>query len=107
MLELKKTTLQQITQGIQKQFTSYSRQDFSNCIQMPLFQLNFFINQAIQKHKVISISYKDIYDNEFAATGFISRNKNNKTIFKLDNLGDNLSHLLNINQIKYIKLAKE
>ncbi|MDN7144372.1 hypothetical protein QS460_00380 [Liquorilactobacillus mali] len=106
MLELKKTTLQQVTQNIQKQFTSYAKQDFSNCIQMPIFQLNYFINQAIQKHKVISISYKDIHDNEFVATGFISRNKNNKTILKLDSLGDNLSHLLNINQIKYIKLAK-
>lgn len=106
MLELKKTTLQQITQSIQKQFSSYRELDFSNCIQMPIFQLNYFISQAIEKHKVISINYKDVYNNEFVATGFISRNKNNKNIFKIDSLGSNLSHLLNISQIKYIKLVK-
>lgn len=106
MLELKKNSLQQISQSIQKQFSIKNEQLLNSNEQMPVFQISFFINQAIEKHKLISVSYTDYNSHVYNSIGFISKNKKNSTIFKLDEIGNNLSHLFNISQIKYIKLVK-
>ncbi|GAJ25270.1 hypothetical protein JCM15457_126 [Liquorilactobacillus sucicola DSM 21376 = JCM 15457] len=105
MLELKKTTFQQLTQTLQSQFATAEPKKDSFLQQMPKFQLNFFINQAIQKHSLIKLCLLDTHKNEFFATGYINRSKDKKNYFKLDTLTTNISFLVNLEQIKYLSLA--
>ncbi|KRL00707.1 hypothetical protein [Liquorilactobacillus capillatus] len=105
MLELKKTTFQQLTQSLQSQFALTDRKRSSSFQQMPRFQLKLFIDQAIRKHKLIKLYLLDTQNNEFTATGYMSRSKDHQNYFKLATSSTRLLYLINLNQIKYLVLA--
>ncbi|KRM96579.1 hypothetical protein FC19_GL000876 [Liquorilactobacillus aquaticus DSM 21051] len=105
MLELKKTTFQQLTHTLQNQFNLVEVNKTSSFQQMPKFQLNFFIEQASQKHKMIKMCLLDNKNNEFLATGYIACSRSKKNYFKLDSFSTNISYLVNLEQIKYVSLA--
>ncbi|KRL38651.1 hypothetical protein [Liquorilactobacillus uvarum] len=105
MLELKKTTFQQLTHTLQNQFTLAEVKKHSSLRQMPEFQLNFFIDQAIKKHKMVKLCLLDPKNDEFLVTGYITHNRDKKNYFKLDTSSTSISYLVNLKQIKYVALA--
>ncbi|WP_311407166.1 hypothetical protein [Liquorilactobacillus uvarum] len=105
MLELKKTTFQQLTHTLQNQFTLAEVKKHSSLRQMPEFQLSFFIDQAIKKHKMVKLCLLDPKNDEFLVTGYITRNRDKKNYFKLDTSSTSISYLVNLKQIKYVALA--
>ncbi|KRL99878.1 hypothetical protein [Liquorilactobacillus satsumensis] len=104
-MALKKTTLQQIIESIQAKFNLSAQAENTHYQQMPAFQLKLFIEQAIQKHKPLSLCLTDLEGHEFVATGFISKNKNNDQIFTVADLYGGISHLIMFAQIKYVKIV--
>ncbi|KRL04709.1 hypothetical protein [Liquorilactobacillus oeni] len=105
-MALRKTTLQQTIQAIQEKFNSTFLDENISYQQMPAFQLNFFITQAIQKHKLIKLCFTDHNENKFSATGFINQNKSNKDAYIITDIYGGITHLIMFTQIKNVKAAR-
>jgi hypothetical protein len=103
MIELKRNNWQKFTDNVYRSFVLAEPKSIVHQ-QMPTFQIEFFLQQAIKKNKAVTIWLKGQNQQEYAATGKIKASRQQPQKFLLIN--QNLNPVLVASQkIKFLELA--